>query len=373
MSADDYHPFIPNPPNAKIAGPTARAHAEARTKNNPRAQGLLANWEKMLNGPFRGITTDGHVIPDLYAPRPEGAPTLAMIEAANALLAAMSPEQRKTSCFAGRFQPMAALAEHRALSGALRAAPRRDQRAAARRGAGGAARQHEPARLRARARRDEAQPLPRRHRARAGGDGRMELHLLPVRRAVGDRAVGLAVVRPSPGAELLRAGPADGADAGVLGRRAELRRSRAVQGHPAVPGRGARRPEADARVLAGAAEARHRRAFDDGRRPAGRAAAFRRQPASRRRVPRQPRGALRGLEGRRAVGHAAPRPDGPGREISRRAARRAARGAHRRGREASAGHAFLLDRRVLRRTARSITGCRARSPSSSSTTTPACS
>src|SRR5215216_5424459 len=81
MSADDYHPFIPNPPNAKIAGPTARAHAEARTKNNPRAQGLLANWERMLNGPFRGITTGGHVIPDLYAPRPEGAPTLAMIEA----------------------------------------------------------------------------------------------------------------------------------------------------------------------------------------------------------------------------------------------------------------------------------------------------
>ena len=94
MSADDYHPFIPNPPNVKIAGPTARAHAEARTKNNPRAQGLLANWEKMLNGPFRGITTDGGVIPDLYAPRPEGAPTLAMIEATNALLAAMSPRKR---------------------------------------------------------------------------------------------------------------------------------------------------------------------------------------------------------------------------------------------------------------------------------------
>jgi hypothetical protein len=100
MSADDYHPFIPNPPNAKIAGPTARAHAETRTKNNPRAQGLLANWEKMLNGPFRGITTDGGVIPDLYAPRPEGAPTQTMIEAANALLAAMSSEQRETSCFA---------------------------------------------------------------------------------------------------------------------------------------------------------------------------------------------------------------------------------------------------------------------------------
>ena len=53
----------------------------------------------MFNGPFRGITTGGDAIPDLFAPRPEGAPTLAMIEAANALLAVMSPEQKKTSCF----------------------------------------------------------------------------------------------------------------------------------------------------------------------------------------------------------------------------------------------------------------------------------
>ena len=99
MSGYDYRPFLPPPGTAKIAGPTPRAHTEARTKNNPRAQGLLLNWQKMLDGPFRGITTDSHVIPDLYAPRPEGAPTLAMIEAVNALLAIMSPEQRKRSSF----------------------------------------------------------------------------------------------------------------------------------------------------------------------------------------------------------------------------------------------------------------------------------
>ena len=40
MSDDDYHPFIPNPPNAKIAGPTARAHAEARTAQ-PARQGAV--------------------------------------------------------------------------------------------------------------------------------------------------------------------------------------------------------------------------------------------------------------------------------------------------------------------------------------------
>ena len=96
MSDDDYHPFIPNPPNAKIAGPTARAHAEARTAS-PRAKELFGKWERMFNEPFRGITTHGAPVADLYARQPEGAPTLAMIEAVNALLKMMSPEQRKSS------------------------------------------------------------------------------------------------------------------------------------------------------------------------------------------------------------------------------------------------------------------------------------
>jgi hypothetical protein len=97
MIADDYHPFVP-PLGSKIAGPTAREHAQTRTKS-PRAQGLFANWKRMFEEPFRGITTSGQVIPDLYVPGPEGAPTLAMIEAVNALVARMSPEQRKASCF----------------------------------------------------------------------------------------------------------------------------------------------------------------------------------------------------------------------------------------------------------------------------------
>src|SRR5258708_10711676 len=98
MSADDYHPFVPKPHESKIAGPTARAHAEEGTKS-PRAQELFGKWEAMFNEPFRGITTGGQAIPDLFTLRPEGAPTQAMIEAVNALLARMSPEQKKASCF----------------------------------------------------------------------------------------------------------------------------------------------------------------------------------------------------------------------------------------------------------------------------------
>ena len=99
MSGSDYRPFLPPPGASKIAGPTPRAHAQARTKNNPRAQGMFAKWQQMASDPFRGITTAGHVIADLYTPRPEGAPTLAMIEAVNALLALMSPQQKQSSCF----------------------------------------------------------------------------------------------------------------------------------------------------------------------------------------------------------------------------------------------------------------------------------
>jgi hypothetical protein len=98
MSAYDYRPFLPSPAQSKIAGPTPRAHAQTRLQS-PRAQGLFGTWEQMFAAPFKGMTTDGHVIPDLYAPRPEGAPTLAIIEAVNALLAMMSPEQRKASSF----------------------------------------------------------------------------------------------------------------------------------------------------------------------------------------------------------------------------------------------------------------------------------
>jgi hypothetical protein len=98
MSDYDYRPFLPPPGTTKVAGPTPREHAKARMQS-PRAQGLFAKWQGMFREPFRGITSDGNAIPGLFAVQPEDAPTLAMIEAVNALLARMSPEQRKTSCF----------------------------------------------------------------------------------------------------------------------------------------------------------------------------------------------------------------------------------------------------------------------------------
>ena len=133
MSADDYIRSFPIRPTPRSPG-RRRARMPRRAPRTTRARrACSANWEKMLNGPFRGITTDGEVIPDLFAPRPEDAPTLAMIEATNALLAMMSPEQRKTSCFPVGSDQWRRWQNTELYRRALRAAPRRDRRAAARR------------------------------------------------------------------------------------------------------------------------------------------------------------------------------------------------------------------------------------------------
>ena len=296
MSADDYHPFIPirRRQDRRPDGSRACRRRGPRTRA-PRA--CSANWERMFKEPFRGITTDG------------GHPRSLRAAAGRR---ADARDDRGGQRAAGR--DVARAAKGVVLSGRLAQwrhwqntelyvenyGLRLDE-------VGEPLREAVMAVLRASMSPhgyELSRDVMRLNRflgdivGGPGGDRRMELHLLPVRRAVGERAVGLAVLRPSSGAQLLRAGLADGADAGVLGRRAELCRSRAVQGHPAVRGRGARRIEADALVLGRAAEARDRRAFHDGRRPAGGPAAFRRQPASRRRLPGQPHRALRGLEGR---------------------------------------------------------------------------
>jgi hypothetical protein len=98
MGTSDFRSFLPTPAQSKIAGATPRAHATAR-RSSPRGQAMAAVWKAKLAEPFRGVTTDGTAIPGLFALAPDGAPVKAMIEAAQALLARFSPEQRRTSCF----------------------------------------------------------------------------------------------------------------------------------------------------------------------------------------------------------------------------------------------------------------------------------
>jgi len=98
MSRPDYRPFLPKPGQSKIAGPTARAHANTR-RQSPRAQEFFAQWAKSLAEPFKGITTDGNAVPGLYKLEPNGAPVAAMTDAAKALLGLLTEAQRNASCF----------------------------------------------------------------------------------------------------------------------------------------------------------------------------------------------------------------------------------------------------------------------------------
>ena len=50
--------------------------------------------------PFRGVTTDGNVLPDLFPVRATGVSTKPVMDAARAFVATLAPEQRKTTTFA---------------------------------------------------------------------------------------------------------------------------------------------------------------------------------------------------------------------------------------------------------------------------------
>ncbi len=97
MSRPDYRPFVPAPGKSNIAGPTPRAHAQARLQSS-RAQELFGTWAKLGAAPFKGMTADGHVQPGLFSLQPENAPTPAMVAAVNDLLRRLSPAQQAAMC-----------------------------------------------------------------------------------------------------------------------------------------------------------------------------------------------------------------------------------------------------------------------------------
>ena len=99
MSSPDYRPYLPTPAQSKIAGPTARAHAETR-RQSPRGKEFFAQRAAKVAEPFKGITTDGNPVPALYTLEPNGAPVAAMVDAAKSLLGLLTEDQRQASCFA---------------------------------------------------------------------------------------------------------------------------------------------------------------------------------------------------------------------------------------------------------------------------------
>jgi hypothetical protein len=93
MSQSDFRLFLPTAAQSKIAGPTPRAHAKARTET-PRGRQMAAMRAAAVDRAFTGITTDGSPVAGLFSLAPNGAPVEAMIEASRALLARLAPESR---------------------------------------------------------------------------------------------------------------------------------------------------------------------------------------------------------------------------------------------------------------------------------------
>ena len=151
-----------------------------------------AGVEKYLSTPFKGITTDGNVIPGLFALRSESAPTQEILQAASALLAQLSPEQKEVVCLPLESRERElwqnSIARYERFGLRLDEAPENLREAAM------AVVRVKPQRRRLPegAQSDEAQRLSRRTRRCSAAARRMVLPAAHLRRAVCDRALGLA-------------------------------------------------------------------------------------------------------------------------------------------------------------------------------------
>ncbi|KAK0656361.1 hypothetical protein B0T16DRAFT_318664 [Cercophora newfieldiana] len=64
--------------------------------NPPWLHALYLHWRELFKEPFKGITNDGHVRPDLFKLQDEGIPIDTIVSAANDLLSQLSPSQLST-------------------------------------------------------------------------------------------------------------------------------------------------------------------------------------------------------------------------------------------------------------------------------------
>jgi hypothetical protein len=96
MAKSDFRRFVPEMGTAPHFGKSTQQFFDAVIPD--RGPKERAGVEKYLSTPFKGITTDGNVIPGLFALRSESAPTREILQAALALLAQLSPKQKEVVC-----------------------------------------------------------------------------------------------------------------------------------------------------------------------------------------------------------------------------------------------------------------------------------
>ncbi|KAK4935599.1 hypothetical protein LTR10_023360 [Elasticomyces elasticus] len=101
FNSTNWRDFIP-PPDVKRSIELAKSNtyewAELRCAE-PFLQGWKKSWDELYSQPYKGITTDGRVISDVYSLASEGedygAPVHGMVEAAESVLTAATPDQRR--------------------------------------------------------------------------------------------------------------------------------------------------------------------------------------------------------------------------------------------------------------------------------------
>jgi hypothetical protein len=94
--SNNFRDFLPQPGDPRLHGlseRTAETHA-AFLLSFPMAKLFLDGMRARHAEPFRGVTSDGKIIPDLYRLADEGAPTAAMAEAATQLIAVMNDDDK---------------------------------------------------------------------------------------------------------------------------------------------------------------------------------------------------------------------------------------------------------------------------------------
>jgi hypothetical protein len=96
MAKSGFRKFVPEMGKAFHFGMSTQQFFDAVIP--ARGPGEKAGIEKYLSTPFKGISTDGNIIPGLFALRRESAPTREILKAVSALLAQLTSEQRKTVC-----------------------------------------------------------------------------------------------------------------------------------------------------------------------------------------------------------------------------------------------------------------------------------
>jgi len=97
----DFRPFVSHthPKVADVQGRDAHQHTEAALANPVAREHILEPWAQMYQQPFVGVTSDGKLVPGLYALEPNGAPTDAMVAATLNLLGQLGAEQRASASF----------------------------------------------------------------------------------------------------------------------------------------------------------------------------------------------------------------------------------------------------------------------------------